>query len=147
MRAQGSGPAGAEAGAGAVSRMKRSSAATIAAASSGEAAGATSCRRGRRLTTGRQFGADTLGSVSRALDGFVATAPWPQRAGLAALVALGRRPRGARLLKCVAPAEQLAYALLAMEHYEDRAVAGALGWDAAAVVARGRALRRAEGRP
>jgi hypothetical protein len=31
--------------------------------------------------------------------------------------------------------------------YDDPAVAGALGWDAAAVVARGRALRRAEGRP
>jgi hypothetical protein len=85
--------------------------------------------------------------VSRALDGFVATAPWPQRAGLRTLVALARRPRGARLLKRVVPAEQLACGLLSMERHEDAAVAGALGWDAAAVVARGRALRRAEGRP
>jgi hypothetical protein len=85
--------------------------------------------------------------VSRALDGFVATAPWPQRTGLATLVALARRPRGMRLLERVPPAGQLAYALLAMERCEDDAVAGALGWDAAAVVARGRALRRAEGRP
>jgi hypothetical protein len=85
--------------------------------------------------------------VSRALHGLIAAAPWPQRAGLGALVALGRRPRGARLLKRLAPADQLAYALLAMEHYEDEDVGRALGWDPAAVVARGRALRHAEGRP
>jgi hypothetical protein len=85
--------------------------------------------------------------VSRALHGFLAAAPWPQRAGLGALVALGRRPRGARLLKRLAPADQLAGALLGMERYEDEDLSRALGWDAAAVVARGRALRRAEGRP
>jgi hypothetical protein len=34
-----------------------------------------------------------------------------------------------------------------MGRYEDPVVARALGWDAEAVVARGRALRRAEGRP
>jgi len=34
-----------------------------------------------------------------------------------------------------------------MARYEEPALARALGWDADAVVARGRALRRAEGRP
>ena len=57
--------------------------------------------------------------MSGGLDSFLGGAPWPQRIGLRLL--LGR--------------------------YDDPAVAGALGWDAAAVVARGRALRRAEGRP
>jgi sulfur-carrier protein len=45
------GPTGVGAGFGAVSRMKRSSAATTAAASAGEAAGATICSLGRRLGT------------------------------------------------------------------------------------------------
>ena len=47
------GRSGAAAGVGAVSRMKRSSAATTAAASSGEADGATICSWGRRFGTGR----------------------------------------------------------------------------------------------
>jgi hypothetical protein len=34
-----------------------------------------------------------------------------------------------------------------MGHYDDPEVARALGWDAEAVVARGRALRREEDRP
>jgi hypothetical protein len=34
-----------------------------------------------------------------------------------------------------------------MERYEDLALARELGWDAEAVVARGRALRRVQGRP
>jgi hypothetical protein len=85
--------------------------------------------------------------VSQALDGFLAAAPWPQRAGLRILVALGRRPRGVALLRRLAPADQLANSMLAMARFEEPALAHALGWDAAAVVARGRALRRAEGRP
>jgi hypothetical protein len=85
--------------------------------------------------------------VSRALDGFLEVAPQPQRAGLRALLTLARRPRGARLIRRLAPVEQLVGGLLAMEHYEDPAVARGLGWEADAVVARGRALRRAEGRP
>lgn len=85
--------------------------------------------------------------MSQALDGFLAAAPWPQRAGLRVLVALGRRPRGVALLGRLAPADQVAQSLLGMERYEDPALARALGWDAEAVVARGRALRRAEGRP
>jgi hypothetical protein len=78
---------------------------------------------------------------------FVAAAPQPQRAGLRLLVALERRPRGRRVLGRVAPVEQLANGLLAMGHYEDPVNAVALGWDADAVAARGRALRREEGRP
>jgi hypothetical protein len=37
--------------------------------------------------------------------------------------------------------------MLAAERYDEPPVARALGWDASAVVARGRELRRAEGRP
>lgn len=63
------------------------------------------------------------------------------------LVALARRPRGARLLARAAPVDQLAGGLLAMERYEDPEIACGLGWDADAVAARGRVLRREEGRP
>jgi len=82
-----------------------------------------------------------------ALDGFLHAAPWPQRVGLHVLLALGRRPRGVALLRRVAGVEQLAQGVIGMERYEAPAVARALGWDPEAVVARGRALRRAEGRP
>ncbi len=85
--------------------------------------------------------------MSQALDRFLAAAPLPQRAGLRVLIALGRRPRGVSVLTRLAPADQLAQSLLGMERYEDPALARALGWDAESVVARGRALRRAEGRP
>jgi hypothetical protein len=85
--------------------------------------------------------------VSQALERFLAAAPWPQRAGLLVLVALGRRPRGVWLLRRLAPADQLAQSLLGMARYEEPDLARALGWDADAVVARGRALRRVEGRP
>ncbi len=85
--------------------------------------------------------------MSQVLEGFLAAAPLPQRTGLRVLVALGRRPRGVSLLRRLPPADQLAQSLLGMERYEDPVRARALGWDAEAVVARGRALRRAEGRP
>jgi hypothetical protein len=81
------------------------------------------------------------------LDEFVAAAPLPQRAGLRVVLALAVRPRGAALLNRVPPLAQVGRSMLAMDRYEDPAVARALGWDAEAVVARGRALRRAEGRP
>jgi len=81
------------------------------------------------------------------LERLIAAGPWPQRTGLRALIALGRRPRGARLLRLIPAADQLASGLLAMEHFEDPATARALGWDADAVVARGRRLRVEEGRP
>jgi hypothetical protein len=85
--------------------------------------------------------------VSRSLDGFLAAAPLSQRAGLRVLLAVARRPRGARLLGRLAPLDLLAGGLLSAERCEAEASARALGWDADAVIARGRALRRAEGRP
>jgi hypothetical protein len=85
--------------------------------------------------------------VERALEDFVGAAPQPQRAGMWAVLALARRPRGAALLNRVPMLAQAGRSLLALEHYEDPVVARALGWDAEAVLARGRALRRAEGRP
>jgi hypothetical protein len=85
--------------------------------------------------------------VSTGLESFLAAAPWPQRVGLRVLLALARRPRGAALLARAPLAEQAAWATLALGRYDDPAVGRALGWDAEAVVTRGRALRRAEGRP
>jgi hypothetical protein len=85
--------------------------------------------------------------VDRALKDFLAATPWPLRVGLRVLLALERRPRGVALLARVSRAEQAAHAALALGRYDDPALARRLGWDAGAVVARGRALRRAEGRP
>jgi hypothetical protein len=88
------------------------------------------------------------GSQARSsLDTFVASAPALQRAGMRALVALARRPRGAALLARVPAANQLAQVLSSLGRYDDPALSRSLGWDGAAVVARGHALRRAEGRP
>jgi hypothetical protein len=88
------------------------------------------------------------GSTNRvALEQFIASAPQPQRAGMKMLVALGHRPRGKALLERAPALNQLAQMLLALGRYDNPGVALALGWDGAAVVARGRALRRAEGRP
>lgn len=81
------------------------------------------------------------------LDQFVRSAPAPQRAGMRALIALARRPRGRALLARAGAADQIAQMLTSLGHYDDPAVARALSWDADAVVARGRALREAEGRP
>jgi hypothetical protein len=78
---------------------------------------------------------------------FIAAAPPLQRAGMRALVALVRRPRGAALLARLPAANQLAQIVVTLDHYDDPEVARSLGWDGAAVVARGRTLRRAEGRP
>jgi len=84
----------------------------------------------------------------RALDAFLAAAPQPQRAGLRLLIALERRPLGRRMLgRRARTLEQLANGLLAMDRYDKPAHAVALGWDADAVAARGRELRRTEGRP
>ena len=85
--------------------------------------------------------------MSDGLDSFLAAAPWPQRPGLRLLLALARRPRGASLLGRMPLAAEAAGATLALGRYDDPAIAASLGWDADAVVARGRALRRAEGRP
>lgn len=63
------------------------------------------------------------------------------------LMALARRRRGAALLACIPVADQLAQVVLVLGRYDDPDVGRTLGWDGAAVVTRGRALRRAEGRP
>jgi hypothetical protein len=81
------------------------------------------------------------------LDAFVRSAPLAQRAGMHVLIALARRPRGRALLARAGAADQLAQMLTSLGYYDDPAVAVRLGWDAEAVIARGRALRRAEGRP
>ena len=83
----------------------------------------------------------------RGVDAFIAAAPQPQRSGLRLLVALERRPRGRRVLARTHAVDQLANGLVAMGAYEDSARSVALGWDADAIAARGRALRREEGRP
>lgn len=85
--------------------------------------------------------------MSSPLDVWIAAAPNPQRAAMRALASLGRRPRGRALLRRAVPADQLAFALLAMDHYDEPAASRPLGWDADAVAERGRALRRDEGRP
>jgi hypothetical protein len=85
--------------------------------------------------------------VSSNLDPFVAAGPLPQRLGLRALLSLSRRPRGRALLRRLGPADQLGNSLRAMDHFDDPEVSRALGWDAAAIAARGRELRRSEGRP
>ncbi|HET7341455.1 MAG TPA: hypothetical protein VFL90_08335 [Methylomirabilota bacterium] len=82
-----------------------------------------------------------------ALSEFVAAAPVFQRCGMMALIALGRRPRGRALLARAGAADQLAQMLTSLGRYDDPAVARALGWDAEAAIARGRELRRTEGRP
>jgi hypothetical protein len=85
--------------------------------------------------------------VSEGIDAFVAAAPPLQRHVLRALIALERRPRGARLLARVPVLEHAAAATLALGRWDDPRLAASLGWDAEAVAARGLALRRAEGRP
>jgi hypothetical protein len=81
------------------------------------------------------------------LERFVKAGPWPQRAGLKLLLEIGSRPRGHALLARVPVAEFTAVSLIEMARYDDPAQARALGYDAEAVVARGRELRRVEGRP
>jgi hypothetical protein len=85
--------------------------------------------------------------VSSSLDEFVAAGPWPQRVVLRALLPLARRPRARAVLGVLAGADQALGGVGAMGHYDRPEVARPLGWDAAAVIARGRALRRDEGRP
>jgi hypothetical protein len=85
--------------------------------------------------------------VSSPLDEFIAAGPWPQRAVIRWLVPLARRPRALRMLGLLVPADQALTALAAFGYYDDPVVAAALGWDAEAVAARGRQLRRREGRP
>ncbi|HEX3392726.1 MAG TPA: hypothetical protein VHS55_09195 [Solirubrobacteraceae bacterium] len=78
---------------------------------------------------------------------FVGAAPLPQRCAMQALIALTKRPRGRALLTRAGAADQLAQMLTSLGLYDDPTIARTLGWDAEAVVARGHALRQAEGRP
>jgi hypothetical protein len=75
------------------------------------------------------------------LDDFLRAAPALQRTALRALLALARRPRGAALLSRLPAADQLAHATIGLIRYDDPRAAAPLGWDAAAVVARGREVR------
>jgi hypothetical protein len=86
-------------------------------------------------------------SQNAQLDSFIAAAPQPQRLGLRLLLAVARRPRGAALLALASPMDQLPRGLLTVSRYADRDMGRALGWDVDEVIARGRELRRAEGRP
>lgn len=81
------------------------------------------------------------GPAAQPLAEFLAAAPRLQRTALRVLLALARRPRGARLLARLPAADQLAQATLALVRYDEPSAARALGWDAGAVVARGRAAR------
>jgi len=85
--------------------------------------------------------------VSASLDAWIAAGPWPQRAGVRALLALAVRPRGAALLRRLGPVGQLTGSMVAMGRFDDPARSRALGWDPEAVAAHGRELRDAEGRP
>jgi hypothetical protein len=85
--------------------------------------------------------------MSEGLERFLTATPWPQRPALRLLLALARRPRGATMLERVPLLERAASSTLALGRYDDPALARVLGWDAEAVVSRGRELRRAEHRP
>ncbi len=98
------------------------------------------------IGTSAGLGISTGAGMSTGLESFLAAAPWPQRVGLRALLALMRRPRGAALLARLPALEQAGGAALLLGRYDQPELARSLGWDAAAVVARGRELRRVEGR-
>jgi hypothetical protein len=78
---------------------------------------------------------------------FVAAGPGAQRVALRAALALVRRRRGRALLAMLGPGHHVIEGLAAMSVYDEPKVARALGWDADAVVARGRDLRHSAGRP
>lgn len=84
--------------------------------------------------------------MSTSADALFAATPRWRRPVMRAMLALAARPRGLALLRRLAPADQAAGGLLALLRYDDPALAAALGWDAETVVARGRTLRRQEGR-
>lgn len=84
--------------------------------------------------------------MSGVLNDFLAGSPQPQRAGLKLVLSLAKRPRGAVFLTSMPMLSQAAGSLIAMARYDDPEVAKRLGFDAEAVVKRGKQLRQAEGR-
>jgi hypothetical protein len=80
------------------------------------------------------------------LERFVAAGPWPQRAGLKLLLEIASRPRGHALLSRLPLVQYTATSLIEMVRYDDPEHSRQLGWDAEAIIARGRDLRRTEGR-
>jgi hypothetical protein len=85
--------------------------------------------------------------VNETVREFVAASPRPQRDALRAMLFLASRRRGRRLLSALPLALQTADNLIAMAYWDEPERAVALGWDAEAVAARGRAIRVQEGRP
>jgi hypothetical protein len=83
----------------------------------------------------------------QSLEDLIVAGPRWQRPGKRLLLALAKRPRGLALLRRFSPADQAGWGLVAMAHYDQPEAAKPLGWDADAVAARGRDLRREEGRP
>jgi hypothetical protein len=81
------------------------------------------------------------------LERFVAAGPWPQRAGLKLLLEIASRPRGHALVSRLPLVEYTATSLIELARYDNPDVSAALGWSSEAIVARGRELRRQEGRP
>jgi hypothetical protein len=73
-------------------------------------------------------------------------APRWRRPGMRLLFALALRPRGAGMIARVPPLDQALSGLMSMVRYDDPAQARKLGWDADAVIERGRALRHARDR-
>ncbi len=83
--------------------------------------------------------------MSSPFDVLIDRAPRWRRPGMRLLFALVLRPRGAAIIARLAPLDQALAGLLALVRYDDPVQARALGWDADAVVDRGRVLRRAAG--
>lgn len=73
----------------------------------------------------------------------IATMPRWQQPAMRLLFALACRPRGIALLARLRPLDEAILGLLALVRYDDPARAQALGWDAEAVIARGREVRGA----
>jgi hypothetical protein len=85
--------------------------------------------------------------MGASFERFVSAAPPTRRVAMRLLITLAARPRGASVLARLPQLQQLAVSLHALSRYDEPSLARALGWDAEAIVARGRALRRSEGRP
>lgn len=88
-----------------------------------------------------------MAEARTSLGQFLAAAPLLQRLGMRTLLSLSRRRWGAALIRRSSAVSQLAQVLDGLGRYDDPELARSLGWEAEAVVARGRELRRCENRP